>query len=61
MSDDSTPRRKPYSVEEAAALLGICRNTAYARVKDGSLPSITLGRRKVIPAPALDRMLDGQA
>jgi hypothetical protein len=31
MNDDQTPRRKPYTIEETAAKLGICKNTAYTR------------------------------
>jgi excisionase family DNA binding protein len=45
-------------VEEAAELLGISRGAAYARANDGSLPTIRLGKRLLVPRAALDRMLE---
>ncbi len=51
--------KKTISVEEAAALLGISRNTAYEAVRRGEIPSIRIGKRFLIPAAALERMLDG--
>jgi excisionase family DNA binding protein len=47
------------SVDEAAAILGVERHTAYAGVKRGEIPSIRVGRRIRVPVPALKRMLDG--
>ena len=42
----------------AAGLLNLGRTSAYARAKDGTLPTIRLGpRRVVVPVPALLRML----
>ena len=46
------------SVPEAGALLGISRAHAYLMVKQGRLPIIKLGRRLVVPRPALMRMLE---
>jgi len=46
-----------YTVNEAAALLGISRTSAYECVRRGEIPSITLGRRVVISRAALERML----
>jgi excisionase family DNA binding protein len=45
------------SVPEAAKLLGISRNNAYELVKRGELPSIKLGKRKLIPKVALEKKL----
>lgn len=50
-------RRAAMSVEEAAQELGICRNAAYAAVKEGQIPSIRIGRRLIIPRAAFERML----
>lgn len=52
--------KRTYSVEEAARLLGIGRNTAYDAVNRGEIPSIRIGRRLVIPRDALERMLAGE-
>ena len=46
------------SVPVAAKLLGIGRATAYKAAAEGSLPSIRVGRRIVIPTAALRRLLD---
>ena len=45
------------TVEEAARLLGIGRNSAYEAVRRGELPVIRLGRRYLVPRAALERML----
>jgi excisionase family DNA binding protein len=56
-----TAGRATFSVEEAAEVLGIGRNTCYEQVKIGSIPSIRVGKRILIPRAALDRMLAGEA
>jgi excisionase family DNA binding protein len=53
--------RKTYSVEEAGRQLGICRNTAYLMARNGSLPTLRMGKRILVPAAALNRLLAGQA
>ncbi len=49
-----------YSVEEASRLLGISRQTGYLGVREGSIPSIKIGRRLVVPRAALERLLAGE-
>jgi excisionase family DNA binding protein len=49
--------RVTYTVEEAARLLGIGRNLAYDRVKTGEIPVIVIGRRKLVPRIALQKLL----
>ena len=44
------------TVPEAAALLCISRSTAYAAARAGHLPTLRLGRRLVVPVPALRQM-----
>ena len=46
-----------YSVIEMAELLGIGRSKAYELVRSGTVPSLRLGRRIVIPKLALSRFL----
>jgi excisionase family DNA binding protein len=57
--DDSDRRdtRRTYSVEEAAAILGISRTTAYECVKSKELPALRLRGRIVVPAAALESLL----
>jgi excisionase family DNA binding protein len=42
-------RRLTVTVEEAGALLGVGRSTAYELVRSGEIPSIRLRRRIVVP------------
>jgi len=54
--------RLAVSVTEAAALLGVSRPTIYALLeRDGGLPSLRVGRRRLIPMAALERWIDGEA
>jgi excisionase family DNA binding protein len=46
------------TVEEAAAVLGISRGLAYQAARDGSIPTIRIGRRLVVPRRALEKLLE---
>lgn len=50
--------RRTYTVDEAASLLGISRSTAYECVRTGELPSLRFRRRIVIPAHALEQLIE---
>lgn len=50
-----------YSVEEAARVLGLSRNFAYAAVAKGEIPSLKIGRRIVVPRAAIERMVSQAA
>jgi excisionase family DNA binding protein len=60
MTTTATPRLDDFgdflTVDEAAQVLRIGRNTMYDRIADHSLPGVRLGRRIVIPKAALLRM-----
>jgi excisionase family DNA binding protein len=45
------------SIEEAATLLCIGRSTAYAAARDGSLPTVRLSKRLLVPTAKLLAML----
>ena len=49
--------RLVYSIIEMAELLGIGRSKAYELVRSGTIPSLRLGRRIVVPKLALSRFL----
>jgi excisionase family DNA binding protein len=51
--------RQAISIQEAAVMLGIGRVSAYKAVREGQIPSIRLGRRRVVPLAAITRMLEG--
>ena len=56
------PVRATATIDEAAALLGIGRSTAYELAQSDRLPIpvIRLGRRTVVSRAALDRVLAGE-
>jgi hypothetical protein len=56
---DLGPRSLPptVSVSDAAILLGISRSAAYRAAKAGQIPTITFGRRLVVPTCRLLEML----
>ncbi len=47
------------TVDEAAAYLQISRGLAFAAVRDGTLPSVRIGRRILVPRRQLEALLDG--
>lgn len=47
-----------FTIAEAAKMLGISLNHAYVMANTGQIPSIKLGRRIMVPAEALNRLLD---
>lgn len=49
------------SVEEAAQLLSIGRNTAYELIRQGRLPHIRLGRRVLVPRFGLEQWIAQEA
>ncbi|MEM9655930.1 MAG: helix-turn-helix domain-containing protein [Actinomycetota bacterium] len=53
---DRSLARRTFTVEEAAAILGISRTTAYECVRSGELPSLRFRRRVVIPAQVIDAL-----
>ena len=57
---DPAPDTQPavYSVIEVAQLLSLSRGTAYALVRDGTIPALRLGNRWVIPRGRFHAWLD---
>lgn len=49
------------TVSQAATVLGISRASAYECVRAGSIPSLRLGRRIVVPVRALEALLNAAA
>ncbi len=55
----ATDQRLTWTVPEAAQLLGISKDSAYAAAHRGDLPVRVIGRRMLVPRAALLRLLDG--
>lgn len=44
--------------EEVAAILGIGRNSVYSAIRRGQIPTIRIGKLKLVPKVALEKMLN---
>jgi len=52
-------QRYVLTVEEAGRRLGLSRPLAYQAVNSGQIPSIRIGRRRIlVPVAALEKMLE---
>ena len=58
MHHDTDQPKATLNVEEARRWLGISRSLAYQMVREGTIPSIRLGRRILISKRALEDMLE---
>ncbi|WP_026124534.1 excisionase family DNA-binding protein [Nocardiopsis baichengensis] len=54
----TTTDKKLLRVEEAAKLLGIGRTRAFELIKEGRLRSVKLGKTRLVPAKALDELVE---
>lgn len=52
-----TTRRLAYPIPESAYLLGISARGLYRLIDAGHLRTVKLGRRRLVPADELDRMI----
>jgi excisionase family DNA binding protein len=57
MSETRTDSRVVMTVAEAAALLGLSKNSAYKAVHTGEIPTIKIGGKYVVPIAAFQRLL----
>lgn len=57
MKLDDIQGRATITVTEAGRLLGLSRNSAYLAAGRDEIPTLRLGRRLVVPVPALLGML----
>lgn len=57
-NDAPTPTKLVFSIAEAAEALGVSDDLIYELTSRGELPCVRLGRRKVIPAIAIQAVID---
>lgn len=50
---DQLPGKATITIEQTARLLGLGRTAAYDAARRGELPTRRLGRRLLVPVPAL--------
>ena len=58
---DDLDHRITLTIEETASLLGLGRTATYEAARRGQIPSRRLGRRVVVPVPALLEWLSLEA
>ena len=56
---EEVPTKLVLSIAEAAEVLGVSDDLIYELTARGELPCLRLGRRKVIPAIAIQAVIDG--
>lgn len=56
---NNAPAPLAVDVKEAARLTSFGMTKIYALINDGTLPSRTIGRRRVIPYAALKALVEG--
>jgi len=57
MADNDHPDADAYNPDAAARRLGLGRTTTYRLIKEGTLRSIKVGRRRLVPADEIARFL----
>jgi excisionase family DNA binding protein len=57
-SSNGEPPAAVLTVAEAGKILRISKGLAYEMARSGTLPTIRLGRRLLVPRLGLDRLLD---
>ena len=59
MSSQELAKRKFVSVREFIEANHLSRNTVYQGIRDGTIPSIRISKKKIlVPIDALERILD---
>lgn len=61
MTMSATEPRLAYGVSELAGLIGVSKKAVYDRVKSGEIRSGRLGKKILIPAEEVERLLDSES
>jgi excisionase family DNA binding protein len=61
MQTDNQPVKLAYSIKEAVAVTSISRSTLYLMISDGTIETRKIGKRTLIPAASLQRLIKGEA
>ena len=53
----TTEDKLVYSASEVQRLLALSRHSVYEGMRTGAIPSISVGRRRLVPKAALEKLL----
>ena len=56
-----TPEKRAYHIKEAVAAYGWSRSTLYKMMNDGTLRTVKVGGRRLIPRDALEALIAERA
>jgi excisionase family DNA binding protein len=59
LKNPQTPERRAFHVKEAAKVYGWSRSTLYKLMKAGTLRTVKVGGRRLIPRDALEALIRG--
>jgi excisionase family DNA binding protein len=60
MTEETQDRPAVLTVEEVAKLLRLGRTATYEAIRRGEIPSIKIGRKRLVATAVIDRMLLGE-
>jgi excisionase family DNA binding protein len=58
MANDHTAPARLYSILAASKALGVSRNTVFDLMAQGKLAFVRIGRRRLVPADAIERFIE---
>jgi len=58
--DDGGSEELVYTVDEVRKRLKLSRGATYEAIRNGQIPSLRIGRRILVPASSLARLLGGE-
>jgi excisionase family DNA binding protein len=61
MQPQDTSQKLAYSIKEACAATSIGRTALYSLIGDGTIETRKIGKRRLIPAASLQRLVNGEA
>jgi len=56
----ATETKRALHIKEAARIYGWSRSTLYKMIKDGTLRSVKIGGRRLIPRDVLEELIAGE-
>jgi len=59
-TEEVNVERLTLTIPEAGKRVGLGRNAAYEAARRGELPTVSFGRRRLVPIARLEKLLNGE-